>query len=232
MAETIEVAGAFDLICELTGLAKLTHPTLQNLAGDAVGFHFLVRSIRYHKKFLGFVLSVLKTHSDISLLTLNSFRNIIRTIGVYELIRHQDNGRIVLVDEGTVLSAHNLFIYTGTVFGREQIKRFAGLAPLPDKLVCIKAPLDQLVRRTLERRDPPREMRARDPETIERYVGRASKLFEQLVETEEIRNRVLVVENCANGSEEQETLADRITRFILDSHLRIHPGPENKGGPC
>lgn len=219
LAETSEVSESFDLICDLTGLRKLTHPTLKNLVGDAVGAPFLLRSIRSHKPFLGFVLGVLKTRGEISPLTINSLRSIIRSIGIHEFLRHREDGRIILVDEGTVLSAHNLFIYTRMLFGREPIARFASLAPLPDKLICIKAPLDQLVGRTLKRCDPPREMRGKDPRLIAGYTGRALKLFEQMVETAEIRNRVLVVENCDKGPEGQTAIADQIVRFILDSHF-------------
>lgn len=225
LADNAPVAEASDLVFDRTGLPKISDPTLQNLLGDVVAFNFLIRSMRCHKVFLRFVVETLWSHSRLSFPTVNSLRHIIRTIGIHELIRRREGGRIVLVDEGTVVAAHNLFILAATVFGPEHIARFANLAPLPDMVICVKAPVDHIVRRTVERSDPPRQMRVKDLGVIERYACQASELFEQIVESAQIRNRVLVVENSAGGCDEQAVLADRICRFILEGASSGRFGP-------
>jgi broad-specificity NMP kinase len=225
LAETSEAVGSFDLISELTGLPRVSHPTLQNLVGDTIGFPFLFRSLRHHKEFICFVLEVLKSHSNISFSTLNSLRSIIRQIGIHQLIRQREGNRIVLVDEGTVLAAHNLFVFTSTLFDQGYIAEFVRLVPLPDVVIYVRAPLDHLVRRTLARGDPPREMSSKNPELIERYLRRASTVFEQVIETREIRDKVLVVDNTANGSHNRTAVASRITRFILSCASSGRFGP-------
>jgi deoxyadenosine/deoxycytidine kinase len=135
---------------------------------------------------------------------------------VYEIIRRYKHDRIILVDEGTVLSAHNVFVYTNVFYTPEEIAKFATLIPLPDVIVYIRAPVDSLINRSLQRTDPPREMRSKNRALIEQYVKRAVRMFEQLVEAEEIRSRVLIVENPESADRGCNTAVDYITEFVLN----------------
>ena len=136
---------------------------------------------------------------------------------MYEMSKRYGHDRIVLVDEGTVLSAHLLFVYTRKAYNQEEIKEFAALVPLPELVVYIKAPVDDLVQRSLQRSDAPREMKARGQKEIEEYVSRAAKMFDQLTEAKEIRERVLVVANPASTEGELGVVADRIATVILNN---------------
>lgn len=57
---------------------------------------------------------------------------------------------------------------------------------------------------------------------IEEYVSRAVDMFDRLIRTEQIRDRVLIVANPASTDEERSVLADRIATFILN----YEPGGE------
>ena len=135
---------------------------------------------------------------------------------MYEILKRSPGQDVVLVDEGTLLAAHNIFVFSEAAYTPEEIARFAQLAPLPDRVVYIQAPEETLVRRSLARKDPPREMRSRDPERVRRNIRRAVGMFEQLVQAEAIRSRLLVVENCDSPASGQGEAAEQILRFITD----------------
>jgi thymidylate kinase len=220
LAGTTGVTTAFDLLAAPLGLRGVTHPTARNLIQEAAGLPFLLASLPRHRPVLAFTLRMLARQAGFSVFTLNNLRSLARKIGVYEFGRRYGRDRIILVDEGTVLLAHNLFVYSSASYTAEEITRFAALTPLPDLIVYVRAPVETLIGRALRRTDPPREMRSKDRAQIETYVGRAAALFEQLVKTEPIRGRVLIVENPESDESDQragEAAVDCITGFIYRS---------------
>jgi len=119
------------------------------------------------------------------------------------------------VDEGTILTAHNVFVYSSALYTGEEIARFASLVPLPDIIIYIKAPVEILVQRSLLRADPPRELKSRNRGLIEKHVGRAVKMFDQLVEADNIWRRLLIVENSDSNHQGYDKVLDDVVRFII-----------------
>jgi thymidylate kinase len=154
----------------------------------------------------------------------------VRKIGTYEIGRRYAQHRIVLVDEGTILSAHLLYVFTREAPDQAQIERFASLVPLPDRVVCIQAPLESLVERALQRSDAPREMRSKDEDEVEEVLGRAARLFDQLARTERIGERVLVVDNPASTEDERREVAGAIGTFILNYEPAARQSPKRPAG--
>jgi thymidylate kinase len=214
LAQTTEVTTAFELVAAPLGLRGVTHPTARNLIQEVAGLPFLLGSLPRHKAMLAFTLRMLARQAGFSIFTLNNLRSLARKIGVYEIGRRYGRDRIILVDEGTVLLAHNLFVYSSASYTADEIATFAALTPLPDVVVYVRAPVESLIGRALRRADPPREMRGKDRAQIESYVRRAVALFEQLVETEELRGRVLIVDNPESDERGRDTVVDCITEFV------------------
>lgn len=102
---------------------------------------------------------------------------------------------------------------------------FASLVPLPELVVCIRAPVDRLVQRSLNRNDVRREMRSKNKKLVEKYVSRAANMFDQLIHTREIRDRVLIVANPASKDGEPDVTADHIARFILNYQPNLESIP-------
>jgi len=155
-------------------------------------------------------------HKTYAFFTANYLRSIVRKIGTYEIFKRYNHNRIILVDEGTVLSAHLLFVYTRTIYTQEDIETFASLVPLPELVVYIKAPVASLVQRSLQRSDTRKEMRSKNHMLVEKYVSRAAEMFDRLTETKRIRERVLIVANPDSNEGECGAVADRIAEFILN----------------
>jgi len=223
LAEQAQAVTSFDLVADLLGLRRVTHPTLRNLIQDLVGLPFFVGSLYRHRAFAVFALKVLARHKSTTFFTLNYLRSIVRKIGTYEIVKRYQRDRIVLVDEGTVLSAHLLFVFTRAITSQEDIEKFASLVPLPDLVVYVKAPVECLVQRSLQRSDARKEMRSKKPMLVEEYVSRAAEMFDRLTETKRIRDRVLIVANPDASEGERAAVADRVATFILNDEAGGEP---------
>lgn len=216
LAKTTEVTTPFDSIAAPLGLSGVTHDTARNLIQELIGLPFFIGSLPQHSAFVSFTLRMLARQAQFNFRTISNLRSLERKLGMYEIMRHYERERIVLVDEGTVLAAHNVFVFTSAFYSPEEIAKFASLVPLPDIIVYVRAPIDSLIERSLERTDRRRELESKNRALIEKYINRAVTLFEQLVETEEIRNRVLIVDNPESPDRGCETAVDRVTEFLLN----------------
>jgi hypothetical protein len=207
-------AARYELATNLFGLRRVTHPTLRNLIQDMRGLPSFVGSLQRHRAFCEFALTTLTRHRRGRLVTANYVRSIIRKVGTYEFVKRRGRDLVILVDEGTLLAAHLLFVFTGGELCESDIDEFARLVPLPDLVVYVTAPVDRLVERSLRRTDVRREMKSLDPRLVEMHVRRAAETFDRLVETETIRNRLVTIDNCDATHAERRIRADQIAAVI------------------
>ena len=214
LVQTTVVTTTFDLIAAPLGLSRVTHPTAQNLIQELIGFPFFIGSLKRHRKFLGHTIETFSRNTKRSVHWINNLRSLERKIGMYEITQRYNRDQIILVDEGPILAAH-MFVFTDSPVTSSEIATFANLLPLPDLIVYIKAPVDVLVRRALQRSDPPRELGNKTQGTIERYVKDATAIFDQLMRSERIRSHLLVVNNPDLTAEEHDRVADDVTTSIL-----------------
>lgn len=222
LAQTKAVTTPFDLIAAPLGLSSVTHPTAQNLIQELVGFPFFIGSLNRHGKFLVHTIETFSRNTKFSIHRINNLRSLERKIGMYEMAHRYDRDQIILVDEGPILAAH-MFVFTGSRVTSSEIATFADLVPLPDLIVYIKAPVDVLVRRALQRPDPPREMGKKNLAMTEKYVKAATAIFDQLMRSERICGRLLVVDNPDLTAEEHDRVADHVATSILN-----HKQPASK----
>lgn len=206
------VTTAFALVAG--GRPWLTHPTLRNLAQDLSTLPYVGLGLGHHGRFLAFAVRILARHRPLTLHTLNYLRSVLRKLGTHELLRHRgaSSNALVLVDEGTILAAHNLFVYTNTRFGAAEVAQFGRLVPLPDAVIYLRASVPTLVQRTLQRPDPPRELRGRNTATIRAITQRAAHIFDAVTATPEIAARCLIVDETP--LREQAATVGRILRWL------------------
>jgi len=214
LGQTTAVSAAYDLVAAPLGLSGVTHPTARNLIQEIVGFPFFLRSLPRYQAFVIFTLRMLARQGNFTVSTISNLRSLERKIGVYELIRRYGREQLILVDEGMVLLAHNIFVFTNALYTPEEIARFASLIPLPDIIVYVRAPVDSLVKRSLQRTDRRREIESQNLAQIEKYVKRAVTMFDQLVAAEAIRSRLLIVENPDSSARGCDAAVATITEFI------------------
>ena len=215
LSQTTQVTTSFEVVAFPFGLRRVTNLTARNLIQEFVGFPFFILSLHRHKALIIFILRMLARQASFSFFTINNLRSLERKIGVDEIIKRRQHDKIILVDEGPLLLAHNVFVYSGAHYTFEEIARFAGLVPLPDIIIYIKAPMDILVQRSLLRADPPREMKSRNRELIEKHINQAVKMFDQLISAANIQRRLLIVENSDSNHQGYNEAVDDIVEFVL-----------------
>lgn len=123
-------------------------------------------------------------------------RNFVKRIAVHLLLRQRcrplGECDFFLCDEGTVHTAHNLFVHAGPAPRADEIIHFADLIPKPDLAVWVTAPESDAVQCTLRRGH------ARinnNPGEIEAFVAHGSFTFNTLCSVRSITNRLFVIEN-------------------------------------
>jgi thymidylate kinase len=206
-----------DLVLDRPGLRRIAHPTARNVAQEIGGLPFLLRALGRQRAYLSFARCMLARYAPTAFHRLNGMRGIARRVGMYELARSRARDRIVLSDEGTVLSAY-LFALTDAELDRSHVARFAELVPAPDTLVYVKAPIDTLVERALARPDRRPQHAGKPPADVERTIGRTVEVFDLVAGSSPLRDRVVVVENDGDH--------DRMRRLAggIASELRLSPG--------
>jgi thymidylate kinase len=219
LAAKAEVMTSFERVASPVGLRRVTNPTARNLIQELVGFPFFIGSLSRHKALIVFILRMLARQASFSFFMINNLRSLERKLAVDEILKRRQHNEIILVDEGPLLLAHNVFVYSGAGYSGEEIARFAALVPLPDIIIYIKAPLDILVQRSLLRADPPREIKSKNPGLVEKHINRALEMFDQLVAAQNIKCRLLIVENSDSDHRGYNHAVDDVVEFILSHEL-------------
>src|SRR5204863_351898 len=108
------------------------HPTLQNLALDLRGVGETI-TLRRDRDFLAFAMSVIRRDTDRAVTALSACRGVLRKLGVHSVLAREAHGwKAVLVDEGTIHSAHYVLVHVNHPPRREDVEAFCRLVPMPD----------------------------------------------------------------------------------------------------
>ena len=216
LAQTENVITSVDLTTGLVGLRGVQNPTLQNLLQEVISFPFFVGRLPRDWGYLLRAVQLFTRNARFSLKMVNNLRSLERKMGVYAITQKYSRGRVILVDEGPILAAH-MFAYTGGGLKPEEIAQFAGLIPMPDLVIYVRASVDTLVRRTFQRPDPPREMDLNNRAQIEMYARQAVALFDELVKAPAFQGSLLVVENRDGEAQGYDRVAEEIKALIRRS---------------
>jgi thymidylate kinase len=122
-------------------------------------------------------------------------KNILKRIGIYEMIRRLGaEQQLYLVDEGTLHVVHSLFVHLAGEANRHDLSTFARLVPLPHVVVYLRQDEAVLVERIRARghaRVPDHSLTA-----AAHFVRQAVIVFDELVQNPAIEQRVVVVDGA------------------------------------
>jgi thymidylate kinase len=159
--------------------AIVHQPTLRNLMLDVRGACRRIAGPGPYRGFLKFARLAIRRDTDRLWRGVNAYRGVLRALGVHAALSNGAHHRdIVVVDEGTIGSAHAILAHVAHPPRAEDVDAFCELVPMPDRVVLVTAPLDAVLARTLTRRDPPMPHRSR--EDRERFIRHAHAAFERL----------------------------------------------------
>jgi hypothetical protein len=124
-------------------------------------------------------------------------RNVLKKIGIYEIIRFRGASRqIILVDEGVLQAAHNLFVHSAVQVKMENLATFAQLIPLPDVIVYLRQPESLLIDRTIKRGH--KRIPDRSYSNVVPFIRQAVDTFDKLVQNPAVERKLLIVEGGQN----------------------------------
>ena len=157
---------------------------------------------------------------------LNVARNVLKKIGIHEIIRHHaGDERIVVVDEGSLQAAHNLFVHMSVGVNPGDVARFSGLVPLPDVAVYVKEHERVLIERTMARGH--KRIPGRSRTQVEVFIKRAIQTFEVLAWQPQLVDRLLVVSPEEDVRVGQEAGCHPALPQALEL-LRVSVGPSSR----
>ena len=135
---------------------------------------------------------------------LNIARNVFKNVGIYEIVRWRSSDeQVILVDEGTLHTAHYLFVHVCAGPDASDLSTYARLVPLPG--VVIRAQQDEavLIERTLARGH--KRIPNGSNENVERFVRRAVYAFDWLLRQLVVEGRLSVVDGLQEPYVAQNT---------------------------
>ncbi len=177
---------------------------IRTLLIDVISLFVCLATWRGHQEFYHFTLGTLwRLPITVGWLQkLNIARNTCKKIAIYEIIRHRAcDGQIILLDEGTVHTAHYLFVHVSVEPNVRDLLTFMSLVPLPDMVVYIQQNDSVLIERTLARGH--KRISQHSYPQVERFVKRAIDVFDVLKQQPAIEARLMVVEGGKNNAASQ-----------------------------
>jgi hypothetical protein len=189
---SIEAWPGDDFVLSQVGADRLTSRIARTLLVDLLSLLACLRGGHRNRRVWVFAMRVVWRVPAPRLQKLNLARNVLKKIGVYEIIRARKSGPgIVIVDEGTLHAAHNLFVHLSVPPNRDDVAAFADAVPLPDVAIQVAQRPSVLIERTLARGHS--RIPARSRTDVERFVLRALVTFETLGQQPAVESRLVRV---------------------------------------
>lgn len=217
-----------DLIMNRPGGRWVTNPYAVNVVADLTALPWFWRAREGNRDFVRYAFGRLNRYAPSTFARLNYKRNIVRRVGLHEMaVDHEGRGH-VLADEGVVLTAYHLFVYSDAPCSQTELEHFADLVPLPDRIVYVRAPVEALIDRALARSDPRRELAKSGRAELGRQIRRAVDVFDGLTSCATIRKRLVSIDNTTGSDADRNVrlrrLADEIEGPIIgDSTANLAP---------
>lgn len=201
-----------------------------------------------HVRFVWFTYRVLHSTNIPRRQQWNQLRKALKQLGRYDVVRSLGDHAPVLVDEGTIHVAHNIFVHVANTCSEEQVEQFALQVPLPDAVVYVRSREDALVERTLKRGHP--RIPNPTPQSVARFVRQAVVAFDKLSRHERIAPRTLVIQDgvivsepCEHDNPQIKSVLEVVRRAVrpttptvetlqFESAPAIHGGAPPEDMPC
>ena len=123
---------------------------------------------------------------------LRLMRNLLKKIGIFEVVGRSSAEGIVLVDEGTLHTAHFLFVHAGMTPPTGSTSEFIDVVPLPEIALYATQRESVLVERTLARGHP--RLPGASRSEVETFVGHAVDTFDEVAGRDVLKARLFRVD--------------------------------------
>ncbi len=206
-----------DLVLKQIRLSRVKNRWLRLLGVDLVALLTCLATWQRHHAFYAFALPIIFRLPIGGFEKLNLTRNVLKKIGVYEVIRHRSaEQQIILVDEGTLHAAHNLFVHVAVAPNVKDVAAFLQLVPLPDLAVYVRQSESVLIARTLARGH--KRIPDRSHANVEHFIERSVEVSDQVAQQLALDSRLVVVDGRQS---------DALDQVITALYKKIECNPRN-----
>jgi thymidylate kinase len=205
---------ASDLVLRSPVLRRLGNAQVANLVQDARGLPHLARTLPAHADLLRLSATMLRRHAPTRLDLVLNARSVLRRLGMYELARSKSGGRPVILDEGPLLIAYHLFVYSTADPRHAPLDAFAAALPRSDLVVYLRSPLPVLVARAFSRPDRRRQLAKLTAAETEAPLRRARDVFDRLTAMTPLAERTVVLDNDSDDPRALLALARQLARTV------------------
>lgn len=195
----IEAAVANDCVLMWNRLSWTRGYWVRRLFAELFAFFSCIRHWHRHKQFYRFAAQmVMRLPASVGLFEkLNTLRTVFRNFGIYEIVRRRGSEQqVVLVDEGTLHTAHYLFFHHSVGLDPDDLSTFVKLVPRPDVVIYLQQEPETLIKRTMRRGH--RRIPDGSPAETERFIRHAIATFERLTQASAINSKMLLVDSGQN----------------------------------
>lgn len=230
---SVAISMAEEYVLKRWRLQWLKSGLARTLVMDALSLLACIATWPRNRAFLRFALAVVRGLPVGSLQKANVARNVAKKVGIHEMIRRYRSGTdVVLVDEGTLQTAHYLFVHSAKEAVAQDIASFARLVPLPDVAVYVRQGERVLVERTLQRGHA--RIRDASRETVELFVKRAVTALDGLWREAVRSGRMLLVERgdgvVIGACHQDETVRRAVNIIQAGIDARYRSGAQSPSG--
>ncbi len=223
-----------DFVLRRSRLDWIPGRVVRNIALNLCALCACVGTLRKNRALYGFAARTILRSPAVLHHKLSLLRNVLKKIGIYEIIcRGSTDDQLVLVDEGTVHVAHNLFVHAQRKADTADLSTFVGLLPLPDVVVLVEQSESVLIDRTVARGH--KRIPNRSHAAVEGFVKSANEVFHRLAREASIAERLLVVDGQHDGVADLRCAARPqvvLTRDILRGASDHIPHGAGMGSPA
>lgn len=193
--QQIEATSGDEFVLKLAHLHWIKGHYTRTIAIDVISILSVLLNAPKHAAFIYLILKILfESPTEVSwFVRLNILRNTIKKLGVYEIVlRFGSKSEIVLLDEGTLHTAHYLFVNLYSEPSGDDLSAFSRSVPLPDIVIYLKREESILVARTLLRGH--KRIPEKSPVLVERFIKRALEMFEIISSDPNVQPKLLTVD--------------------------------------
>jgi len=124
---------------------------------------------------------------------LNILRNTYKKIGSFEIIKRKNlDKQLVFWDEGTLHTAHYLFVQTSVPPVMDYLDQFLKLVPLPDAIIYLQQAESVLIDRTLARHH--KRIPEHSPAMVKKFIEHALSLFHKIEHEPSVRSKLIIID--------------------------------------
>lgn len=132
-------------------------------------------------------------------------RSVLRKMGIYSYFdRRKFSNTMVVVDEGVIHIAHNIFVSPDRLPCGKDIHTFVNNVPLPDQVIVCRNSREQLLENLKKRGQW--TTRVRNEQELECFVDNAIQAFDSLITSKRLQQRLMVCDSFDAKQEIEQSL--------------------------